>query len=78
MSDNNSACAALINNISARDRAKVVEQFDDILRTFINETNKLEKPFGKVRDEENELAVKKLMPESLLNIRFRGNDDVVR
>ena len=55
-----------------------MEQFDDILRTFISETNKLEKIIGKIRDEENELAVKKLMPESLLNIRFRGNDAVVR
>ena len=32
MSDKNSAYAALINNISERDRAKDMEQFDDILR----------------------------------------------
>ena len=72
MSDKTSACAALISNISERDRAKDVEQFDDILRTFIKEMNKFENRFGKIRDEEKMLAVKKLMPESLLNYRFRG------
>ena len=49
-----------------------MEQFDDILKNFINETNKYEGRFGKIRDEEKTLAVKKLMPESLLNYRFRG------
>ena len=38
MSDNSSASAALISNISERDRSKDVDQFEDILRTFINET----------------------------------------
>ena len=33
VSDKNSAYAALISNISEKDRAKDVEQFDDILRT---------------------------------------------
>ena len=33
---------------------------------------KFENRFGKIRDEEKVLAVKKLMPESLLNYRFRG------
>ena len=32
MSDKTSACSALIRNISEKDRAKDVEQFDDILR----------------------------------------------
>ena len=68
----NSAYAALISNISEKDSAKDVEQFDDILRTFENEMNKFENRFGKIRDEEKMLAVKKLMPESLLNYRFRG------
>ena len=72
MSDRNSAYAAPISNISERDRAKDVEQFDDILRTFTNEMNKFENRFVKIRDEEKMLAVKKLMPESLLNYRFRG------
>ena len=72
MSDTNSAHAAPISNISEKDRAKDVEQFDDILRTFTNEMNKLENSFGKIRDEEKMLAVKKLMPETLLNCRFRG------
>ena len=49
-----------------------MEQFDDILRTFTNEMTKFENRFGKIRDEEKVLAVKKLMPESLLNYRFRG------
>ena len=35
-SDRSSAYAAFISNISERDRAKDVEQFDDILRNFIN------------------------------------------
>ena len=47
-------------------------QFDDILRNFINETNKYEGRFGKIRDDEKTLAVKRLVPESLLNYRFRG------
>ena len=42
MSDKNSAYAALISNISERDRPKDVEQFDDILRTPTNEMNKIE------------------------------------
>ena len=70
-SDNTSAYAALNSSTSERDRAKYVEQFDDILRTFINETNKFENRFGTIRDEEKMLAVKKLMLESLLNCRFR-------
>ena len=54
------------------DRAKYVEQFDDILRTFMNDSNKFENGYGTVRDEEKMFPVKKLMPESLLNYRFRG------
>ena len=57
MSDKSSAYAALISNISEKDRAKYVEQFD-ILRTFTNEMNKFESRFGKIRDEEKMLAVK--------------------
>ena len=72
MSDRSSAYAALISNISERDRAKDVEQLDDMLRTFINETNKYEGLLGKIRDEEKTLTVKKLMLESLLNYRLRG------
>ena len=72
MSDKKSEHAALISNVSEKDRAKDVEQFNDILRTFINEMNKFESRFGAIRDEEKMLAVKKLMPESLLNYRFRG------
>ena len=71
MSDTNSAYAALISNIS-EDRAKDVEQFDDILRKFTNEMNEVENRFGAIRDEEKMLAFKKSMPESLLNYRFRG------
>ena len=67
MSDTNSAYAALISNISERDRAMDVEQFFDFLRTFINEMNKFESRFGAIRDEEKMLAVKKLMSERLLN-----------
>ena len=66
-----SSAYAVISNISERDRAKDVEQFDDILRHIINETNKYEGMFRKTRDREKTLAVKKLMLESLLNYRFR-------
>ena len=59
-SDRSSAYAALTSNISERDRAKDVEQFDDILRNFINETNKYEGRFGKIRDEENFKQSKKV------------------
>ena len=72
MPDKNSAYAALISNISEKDRAKDVEQFDDVLRTFTNDVNNFENRFGKIRDEDKMLAVKKLMPQSLLNCRFRG------
>ena len=71
-SDRSSAYAALISNISERDRAKDVEQFDDILRNFINETNKYEGRFGKFETKRRFWQSKKLMPESLLNYRFRG------
>ena len=47
-------------------------QCDDILRAFINETNKIENRFGKIRDVEKTVAVKKLMLGSLLNFRIRG------
>ena len=40
-SDRSSAYAALISNISERDRATDVQQFDDILRNFINETKQV-------------------------------------
>ena len=63
-----SAHAALMGNIFEGDRAKDVEQFDDVLRTFINKMNNFENRFGKIRDEEKMLAAKKLMPESLLTI----------
>ena len=66
MSDKKSAYAALISNISEKDRAQQVEQLDDILRTFTNEMNKFDNIFGKIRDEEKMFAVKTLMPESLL------------
>ena len=71
-SDKNSAHAAQTSNTPEKDRAKDVEQFDDILRTSINDTNMFENRFGMIRDEEKMLAVKKLMPERLLHCRFRG------
>ena len=67
MSDKNPANATLISNTSEKDKAKDVEQFDDILRTFTNDTSKFENKLGTIRDEEKMLAVKKLMLESLLN-----------
>ena len=71
-SEKSSANASLVSNISEKDRARDVEKFDDILRAFKNEMTKFENRFGRIQDEEKVLAVKKLMPESLLNYRFRG------
>ena len=72
MSGNDSAYAALISIIPERDRAKDQEQLDDILRTFLNETNIFQNRFGKTKDEEKGmLALKKLMLGSMLNNRFR-------
>ena len=71
-SDRSSASAALISNISERGRATNGEQLDDILRNFIVETNMHEGGYAKIRDEEKILAVRKLMPESLLKYRLRG------
>ena len=67
MLDKNPANAALISNTSEKDTAKDVEQFDDILRTFLNDTSNFKNKLGTIRDEEKMLAVKKLMLESLLN-----------
>ena len=39
-SDRSLGCAALISNISERDRAENVKELDDIFRNFTNETNK--------------------------------------
>ena len=49
-----------------------MKQFDGVLKTFVNETNKFEYRFGNIRDEDKMLAVKKLMLESLQNFRFCG------
>ena len=61
MSGKYSAYAALICNISERDRAKDVEQPDDTLTTSTNETNTFENRFGTTRDVEKMFAVKKLI-----------------
>ena len=67
-SDQNSSHAALISNIRERDRAKDVEQFDDIVRTFTSKQQL--RTVRKIRDQGEMLAVKKLMLEKLLNFRF--------
>ena len=51
---------------------KYVEQLDDILKNFINETNKYEDWFGENPRRREDSGSEKLMPESLLNYRFRG------
>ena len=63
MSDKKSAYAALMRKIFEK-TVKDVAQFDDILRTFTKEINKFENRFGKIRDEEKMLAVKKLMQKA--------------
>ena len=57
-SNRSATYAALISNIRERDRAKDIDQCDDILRNFMNETNKYEGTFGSTRGEEKILAVK--------------------
>ena len=50
------------------------EHSDDTLRTFLNEANKYESRFATIRDEEQTLAFKKLMPvsfSSLVSAIFR-------
>ena len=42
----------MISDISERDRANDVEQFDDTLRAFVIERHEFENRFGKTRDEE--------------------------
>ena len=76
MSDQNSAYAALISNISEKDRAKDVEQFDDILGTFTNEMHKFENRCGQIRDEEKMLAVKIIDARMLAELQVQRDDDV--
>ena len=54
-----------------------MEHFDDILRTFKNEMTKFENRFGKIRDEEKVLAVKKLMPREPAELQVQRNDNAV-
>ena len=72
MSDTSSAYALPISNISGRERAEDAEQFDDILKTFIDGAGKLVGGFGMIRGEGEMFAVKNWMAESLLNFSFRG------
>ena len=58
--------SALISNISERDRAKDLEQLDDIMWTLNDETNRSENRFGTVKDEDRMLAVKNPTPESVV------------
>ena len=78
MSDKNSAYAARISNKSERDRAKNVEQFDDILRTFTNEMNKVENRFGKIRDEEKDVRSLQIDARKRAELQDQRNDDVVQ
>ena len=48
-SDKSSAYAALVSNINEKDRAKDVEQLDDVLRAFKNEMTKFESRLGKIQ-----------------------------
>ena len=54
-SDQNSSHAALLSNIRERDRAKDVEQFDDIVRTLTNKQQL--RTVRKIRDQGEMLAV---------------------
>ena len=76
MSDK-SAYAALISTISERDRAKDVEQFDEMLKTSTRRTkSRTDSARSETRKRCSQSRI--LMPESLLNYRFRRADDVVQ
>ena len=73
MPDQNSALLALVtSNITERDRAKDVEQLEDILRMFIKETNQFEKCSARSEMRKRMHVVKKLMFMNLLNFTLRG------
>ena len=55
-----------------------MEQFDDILRMFTNEMNKFENRFGKIRDEEKMLAVKKFDARELVGLQILRNGEVIQ
>ena len=78
MSDNNSAYAALINTISERDQAKDVKQFDGILRTFVDETSKIENTLGKIRDEEKDARSPEIDACEPVELQIPWNYGVVR
>ena len=73
-SDKNSAYAAMISNISEKDRAKDVAQFVDILRTFTNAMNKFENRFGKIRDA----CSQETDARKLAELQVLMDDDVVQ
>ena len=78
MSDNNAAYAALISNISEKDRAKDVEQFDDILGTFTNEMNKFENRFGKIQRRGEDARSQEIDTRKLAEPQVQRDDDVVQ
>ena len=68
----------LTNNISEKDRAKHVEQFDDILRTFINEVDKFESKLGAIRDEEKDARGQEVNARELAELQVPRNDNVIQ
>ena len=77
-SERSSAYAALISSISERDRAKDVEHFGDMLRNFINETNKYERRFWNIRDEEKISAVKKVAAREFAELSIPSHHIAIR
>ena len=78
VSDKTSAHAALISNNSERDRAKDMEQFDDILRTFTNEMNKFEKQIRQDQKCGKDAHSQEIDARKLAELQFPRNDDVVQ
>ena len=77
MSDKKSACAALISNICEKDRAKDVEQFDDILRTFTNDVNTFEKNWQDQRRGEDSCS-QEIDARKIAELPVQREDDVVQ
>ena len=78
VSQQNSAYAALISIISEKDRAKDVEQFDDILRTFTNGMNKFENRIWQDQRRGEDAYSQEIDVRKLAELQVQRDDDVVQ
>ena len=77
-SDKSLAYAALISNITERDRAKDVEQFDDILRTFTNEMTKFENQIWQDQGRGEGARSQEIDARELAELQVQRNGNGVR